>query len=134
MEKQIWRMLSIQSHFAVGKVVEHSVTTLSSAQSLSQRLASISSGRMPQWIFSPNCRTRYDSNRIILVRFDYRAHFFEASSDFLFLFHLLERGITTDQLERFIKKHKKLERGKLLAVIRDLENQKFLIQRSDYNV
>lgn len=89
---------------------------------------------MSQWIFAPDCKTRYDTDRIILVKFDYKAHFFEVDSHFFSLFHLFEQGSTADQLEQFINKHKKSEKGKLLAVIRDLEGQKFLIEQGDCDV
>lgn len=89
---------------------------------------------MSQWTFARNCRIRYDTDRIILAKFDYKAHFFEVDSHFLSLFHLLEQGATTDQLEQFIKTCKESERGKFLAVIRDLESQKFLTERGEYSV
>lgn len=89
---------------------------------------------MSLWTFGAGCRIRYDTDKAILVKFDYKAHFFEVDSHFFPLFHLLEQGATTDQLERFVRKHKESERGKLLAVIRDLENQEFLIEGSDCSV
>ena len=89
---------------------------------------------MSPWTFSGSCRIRYDTDRVILAKFDYKAHFFEVDSHFFPLFHLLEQGVTADQLEQFIGKQKESERGKLLAVIRDLESQEFLIEGSDSNV
>lgn len=89
---------------------------------------------MSHWTFSPDCKIRYDKDRIILVRFDYKAHFFEVSSHFLSFFHLLEQGATKQQLEHFIKSRTKVEKGKLLAVIRDLESQGFLVELGDNSV
>jgi hypothetical protein len=68
------------------------------------------------------------------VRYDYKAHFFEVDSYFISLFHLLEKGVTMNQLEQFIREHTEPERGKLLATIRDLETQKFLVEKGDYAV
>lgn len=89
---------------------------------------------MSQWTFAPNCKIHYDTDRIILARYDYKAHFFEMNPHFLSLFHLLGQGATIDQLEQFIKTYKESERGKVLAVIRDLESQKFLIEQGDHSV